>query len=85
MQWLVTWGVKKWLVGVVNTALVTYGDKIDRARAFLATAITKVDAITAFLKSLDAKLADNKVTDEEVDLAITDAKILGRALVTEKL
>jgi len=85
MQWLITWGVKKWLVGVVNTALVEYKDKVEKARAFLATAIKKVDAITDFLKSLDAKLADNKVTDEEVDLAITDAKILGRALVTEKL
>lgn len=78
---IVKWGVKKWLVGVVNTALVDYADKIEKARSFLATAIAKVDAITAFLKSLDAKLADNKVTDEEVDAAAEEAKTLAGKLV----
>lgn len=78
---IVKWGVKKWLVGVVNTALVDYADKIGKARDFLATAIAKVDAITAFLKSLDAKLADNIVTDEEADAAAEEAKALASKLV----
>lgn len=81
MQWLIKWGVKKWLVGVVNTALVTYADKIDKARVFLSAAIARVDAITGFLKSLDAKLADNKVTDEEADAALEEAQILAAKLI----
>ena len=81
MQWLVKWGVKKWLVGVVNTALKDYAAKVDRARAFLAVAITKVEAVTAFLKSLDAKIADGKITDAEASEAVTDAKQLAARLI----
>ena len=81
---LVKWGVKKWLVGVVNTALVDYGDRVDKARAFLSAAIGKVESVTAFLKSLDVKLADNKITDDEADAAIKEAKGLANVLVNKE-
>lgn len=74
MNWLVKWGVKKWLVGVVDNALAKYNVNIDRARAIVATAIAKVEAVIAFLKSLDGKLADGKLTEEEAD-AITDEAV----------
>ena len=74
MNWLVKWGVKKWLVGVVDNALAKYNVNIDRARAIVATAIAKVEAVIAFLKSLDAKLADGKLTEAEAD-AITDEAV----------
>lgn len=81
MQWLIKWGIKKWLVGVVNTALREYADKVVKTRLFLAVAVEKVDAITAFLKSLEAKLADGTISDAEVDEAITEAKALAAKLV----
>lgn len=81
MQWLVKWGVKKWLVGVVNTALKEYADKVDKARAVLAVAINKVEAVTTFLLALDAKLADGKITNEEASEAVTDAKQLAAKLI----
>lgn len=80
MNWLVKWGVKKWLVGVVDNALAKYNANIDRARAIVATAIAKIEAVIAFLKSLDAKLADGKLTEDEADALITDAKEIGTAL-----
>ena len=80
MNWLVKWGVKKWLVGVVDNALAKYNVNIDRARAIVATAIAKVEAVIAFLKSLDGKLADGKLTEDEADALITDAKAIGTAL-----
>lgn len=73
MNWLVKWGVKKWLVGVVDNALAKYNANIDRARAIVATAIAKVEAVIAFLKSLDAKLADGKLTEEEADEIVSEA------------
>lgn len=82
INWLVKWGVKKWLVGVVNTALVDYGDKVEKARGFLHSAVAKVEAVTLFLHSLDAKLADNKVTDEEAEAAIEEATELAAKLVS---
>lgn len=81
MQWLIKWGIKKWLVGVVNTALREHADKVAAARAFLSAAIGKVEAVTAFLKSLEAKLADGTITDGEVDEAINEAKALAAKLV----
>lgn len=80
MNWLVKWGVKKWLVGVVDNALAKYNVNVDRARAIVATAIAKVEAVIAFLKSLDGKLADGKLTEEEADEIVAEAKKLAGEL-----
>jgi hypothetical protein len=80
MNWLVKWGVKKWLVGVVDNALAKYNTNIDRARAIVATAIAKVEAVIAFLKSLDGKLADGKLTEQEADAITDDAVKLAKEL-----
>ena len=80
MNWLVKWGVKKWLVGVVDNALAKYNVNIDRARAIVATAIAKIEAVIAFLKSLDGKLADGKLTEEEADEIVAEATKLAGEL-----
>jgi hypothetical protein len=80
MNWLVKWGVKKWLVGVVDAALSKYNVNIDRARAIVATAIAKIEAVIAFLKSLDGKLADGKLTETEADEIIAEATKLAGEL-----
>ena len=80
MNWLVKWGVKKWLVGVVDNALAKYNVNIDRARAIVATAIANVEAVIAFLKSLDGKLADGKLTEAEADEIIAEATKLAGEL-----
>lgn len=81
MQWLIKWGAKKWLIGVVNTALRDYADKIVKARLYLAVAIAKVEAVTTFLKSLEKKLEDGTVTDAEADEAVEEAKTLAAKLM----
>lgn len=80
MNWLVKWGVKKWLVEVVDAALAKYNTNIDRARAIVATAIAKIEAVIAFLKSLDAKLADGKLTEQEADEIVAEATKLAKEL-----
>ena len=80
MNWLVKWGVKKCLVGVVDNALAKYNVNIDRARAIVATAIAKIEAVIAFLKSLDGKLADGKLTGTEADEIIAEATKLAGEL-----
>ena len=81
MQWLIKWGVKKWLVGVVNTALRDYADKIVKARLYLAVAIAKVEAVTTFLKALERKLEDGTLTDAEADASVEEAKTLAAKLM----
>ena len=80
MNWLVKWGVKKWLVGVVDNALAKYNANIDRAPAIVATAIAKGEAMIAFLKSLDGKLSDGKLTEEEADEIVAEATKLAKEL-----
>ena len=80
MNWLVKWGVKKWLVGVVDNALAKYNTNVDRARVIVAIAIAKIEAVIAFLKSLDSKLADGKLTEEEADAIISEATELAGEL-----
>lgn len=83
MQWLITWGVKKWLVGVANTAIAKYSGNIEAARGYVSAAIAKVEAVIVFLKSLDGKLADGKLTEDEADDIITEAAQTASALVTK--
>lgn len=81
MNWLVKWGVKKWLLDVVNKALAAYNVNIDRARAIVAAAVAKTEAVVAFLKSLDTKLADGKLDEAEADALVEEATKLAKELV----
>lgn len=83
MNWIVEWGVKKWLVGVANTAISKYNGNIDTARGYVSAAISKVEAVIAFLKSLDGKLSDGKITEAEADEIIEEAKQTASALVSK--
>ena len=80
MNWLVKWGVKKWLVGVVNKALAKYNVNIDRARAIVAQYANKLRILLDFLDRLDAKLADGKLTETEADEITDEAVKLAKEL-----
>ena len=80
MNWLVKWGVKKYILNIVNDALKTHETSITRSREIVMKANEKVKAVSRFLDSLLVKLADNTVTDEEADAAIEDAQRLAEEL-----
>lgn len=81
MNWLIGWGVKKWLVGVANTAIAKYSDNITVARGYVGAVIEKAEAVLSFLKSLDQKLADGRLTEDEADGIVDEAAYLGKQLV----
>ena len=87
MNWLIhpikavsEWSVKKFVVGIANSALDKYARNVSVARAYVAKYGTKVENVLAFLKSLDAKLADGKIDDAETDAIIKEATELGKEL-----
>lgn len=80
MKWLINWGVKKYVLEIVNKALAAYNVNIDRARAIVKTYSGKVKALLAFLESLDAKLADGKFTEQEADEITDEATKLAKEL-----
>ena len=81
MNWLVEWGVKRWVLGAVNKALEAHKDSVEKSRAAVAKYSAKVNALLAFLESLDRKVQDAQITDAEADELIADAKDLGKVLV----
>ena len=81
MNWLVKWGVKKYILNIVNTALAQYNESFNSARKVVAKYIAKAEALLAFLKSLDTKLIDSKLTNEEADEICEEAVRLGEELV----
>lgn len=83
MKWLVKWGVKKWLLNITNTALSEYDESVARARRVVSKYRNRVQAFLTYLESLDAKLADNRITDDEAD-AICDEAVTLAGLLTEK-
>lgn len=87
MNWLIhpiktltEWGIKSWLVGLVNKVLDKYADSVAAARGVVAAAIPKVESVLAFLRSLDDKLKDNKLTGDEGDLIVAEAIALAANL-----
>ena len=80
MKWLINWGVKKYAVNIVNSALDRYNVNVDRARAIVATYANKLRLLLDFLDRLDKKLADGKLDEDEADALITEATDLGKAL-----
>ena len=71
MNILVKWAVKKYVLSIVNGALDKYNRNISVARAYVSRYTGKVSALLRFLNSLDSKLADGKITEQEAD-ALTD-------------
>lgn len=81
MNWLVKWGVKRYALSIVNTALAQYNESVTNARAVVQKYIGKAEALLKFLKSVDAKLIDSKLTNEEADEICEEAVRLGEQLV----
>ena len=81
MNWLIKWGVKRYALSIVNTALADYNSSVTKARETVGRYAAKVEALLKFLKSLDAKLLDGKLTNEEADQICEEAATLGNELV----
>ena len=80
MNWIVSWGVKKYVLGIVNTAIEKYNGNIAVARGYVNSYIAKIEAVLAFLKGLDAKIADGKLTEAEADQLVDEAGKLATEL-----
>ena len=81
MNWLVKWGVKRYALSIVNTALSQYNESVNTAREVVVKYIAKAEVLLKFLKSLDSKLIDGKLTNEEADEICEEAVKLGEELV----
>lgn len=81
MNRLVKWGVKRWALGMVNTALADYNKSVYAARVRVKRYLDKLRALLAFLESLDEKIDDGKIDDAEADALVNEAEKLAEELV----
>ena len=87
MNWLIHpiealkgWSIKKFVLAIVNTTIAKYNDSIQAARTYLARYRAKVAALLRFIDSLDAKLADGKLTEDEADALCAEAQDIAKEL-----
>ena len=80
MNCLVKWGIKKYVLSIVNTAIEKYNGNIQTARQYVAKYTARVSALLRFLNSLDAKLADGKLTNDEAESLCDEAKTLAKEM-----
>lgn len=81
MNWFVKWGVKKYVLNFVNSVLAAHADNVAKARDIVRRAILKVRSVLNWLDRLEAKLLDNKISDDEADGIIADTAKLVEELV----
>lgn len=80
---IVKWGVKKWLMGIVNDALLANSVNVNRALAIVRLAVEKIEAVLAFLKNLDEKISnDGKLDADEVDELQVEGRLLAERLAS---
>ena len=81
MKWLVKKGIKKYALNFVNSVLAAHADSVAKARDIVRKASLKVRSVLNWLDRLDAKLLDNRVSDDEADGVIADTIKLVEELV----
>lgn len=84
MNWLVRWGIKKYVLGIVNGAIEKNNENVTKARWYVSFYITKAEALIAFLRNLDKKLEDGKIDEGEADALCKEAQSLAKDLTAKE-
>lgn len=75
------WGVKKWALGKLNELIAAKAESVDKALGVTDKALEKADAVVGFIKSLQRKLADRTLSEDEADELAAEAKALVQEIV----
>lgn len=73
---MIDWLIKKCVVGKLNKLLEKNKGNVEKIRSTLLVWISRIENITGCLKSLLAKLEDNKIDSDEVKQTTDEVKKL---------
>ena len=76
MKTFVLWLAKKYAVSAVNDTLVKYKDNVLKITSKITLWTERLEKIILQLKKINARVADGKITKEEIEESVSELDVL---------
>ena len=76
MKTFVLWLAKKYIVSAVNDTLVKYKDNVLKITSKITLWTERLEKIILQLKNINARVADGKITKEEIAESMSELEVL---------
>ena len=76
MKNFVLWLAKKYVVSAVNDTLVKYKDNVLKITSKITIWTERLEKIILQLKKINARVADGKITKEEIEESMSELDVL---------
>lgn len=76
MKTFVLWLAKKYVVSAVNDVLVKYKDNVLKITSTITLWTERLEKIILHLKKINARVADGKITKEEIAESMSELDVL---------
>ena len=76
MKTFVLWLAKKYIVSAVNDTLVKYKDNVLKITNKITLWTERLEKIILQLKKINARVADGKITKEEIEESMSELEVL---------
>ena len=76
MKNFVLWLAKKYVVSAVNDTLVKYKDNVLKITNKITLWTERLEKIILQLKKINARVADGKITKEEIEESVSELDVL---------
>ena len=76
MKNFVLWLAKKYVVSAVNDTLVKYKDNVLKITSKIALWTERLEKIILQRKKINARVADGKITKEEIEESMSELDVL---------
>lgn len=76
MKNFVLWLAKKYVVSAVNDTLVKYKDNVLKITSKITLWTERLEKIILQLKKINARVADGKITKEEIEESMSELDVL---------
>lgn len=76
MKTFVLWLAKKYVISAVNDTLVKYKDNVLKITSKITLWTERLEKIILQLKKINARVADGKITKEEIEESMSELDVL---------
>ena len=76
MKNFILWLAKKYVVSAVNDTLVKYKDNVLKITSKITLWTERLEKIILQLKKINARVADGKITKEEIEESVSELDVL---------